>query len=199
MAYDRSSESPDQLRDLYQLLITHVRSFAIFLLDPEGCLATWNLGAERLLGYTSLEILGQPLSRFYPSEDVEAGVPETELRVAVRDGYASDDRWLVRKDGQRIWVSGVTVALKDDGLRGFGKIIHDQTAARRDKEEIQKLNEELKRVVQRLEESRAELQTKVLELEKFEEIVVGRELRMMALERELEQFRRQKDKPNPQP
>ena len=128
-----------------------------------------------MLGYTAEEIQGKHLSILYTEEDRANHVVEKELRTAQERGTASDDRWLVRKDGRRIWVSGVTIGLHDADVSGYGKIIRDQTDLRYKEERIQRLNEDL--------------YDKVRELEKFEEATVGRELRMIELKREIERLK----------
>jgi PAS domain S-box-containing protein len=175
--------------ELHHLLIHHIDDFAIFLLDDDGCVVTWNIGAERLFGYTAAEIIGQPITRFYTAEDITAGVVDQELRDARANGKASDDRWLVRKDGTRVWVSGVTVAFEVRGARVFGKVIRDQTDTRRNAERLVTLNRELVSSVKKMEESQQQLMEKVLEMERFEEAVVGRELKMIELEKQVKQLR----------
>ena len=92
------------------LLIEGAQDYALFLLDPSGNVSGWNAGAERLLGYEAEEIIGQPLSQFYTPEDRLTGKPERELEIARTTGRASDDNWLVQKDGSRFWASGITTA-----------------------------------------------------------------------------------------
>jgi PAS domain S-box-containing protein len=173
----------------YRLLIQHIDDFAIFLLDDEGCVVTWNIGAERLFGYTPGEIIGQPITCFYTAEDITAGVVDQELRDAKANGKASDDRWLVRKNGTRVWVSGVTIAFHVRGAPVFGKVIRDQTDTRQNAERLVKLNRELVSSVKKMEESQQQLMEKVLEMERFEEAVIGRELKMIELEKQVKQLR----------
>ena len=92
------------------LLIEGVQDYALFLMDPSGHVSGWNTGAQRLLGYEAEEIIGQPLSQFFTPEDRQTGTPERELETARTTGRASDDNWLVRKDGRRFWASGITTA-----------------------------------------------------------------------------------------
>jgi PAS domain S-box-containing protein len=116
----------------YALLMECVADYAIFLMNADGRVAAWNLGAERLFGYREKEALGLPFDRFFVPEDVERGVPQKELRAAVQHGRAGDDKWHLRKDGTRFWVSGSTTALRDDdgNLRGFAKVTRDRTEQR---------------------------------------------------------------------
>jgi PAS domain S-box-containing protein len=115
--------------DAFKLLVSSVREYAIFLLDPAGNVLSWNEGAQQLKGYSSAEIVGQHVSRFYPQEDVDAGKPGNELHVAERDGRFEDEGWRVRKDGSQFWASVVITALRDEAglLLGFGKITRDFT------------------------------------------------------------------------
>ena len=120
-------------RSLYQLLIESVRDYAIFVLDPTGHIATWNIGAERLKGYTAEEIIGSHFSRFYPQEDIESRKPWWELEVAKRDGRVEDEGWRIKKDGSRFWANVVITALRDESgtLVGFAKVTRDLTERRR--------------------------------------------------------------------
>lgn len=120
-------------RSLYQLLIESVRDYAIFVLDPGGHIATWNIGAERLKGYTPQEIIGSHFSRFYPPEDIESRKPWWELEVATREGRVEDEGWRIKKDGSRFWANVVITALRDDNgtLVGFAKVTRDLTERRR--------------------------------------------------------------------
>jgi PAS domain S-box-containing protein len=117
----------------HRLLMECVTDYAIFFLDPHGRVAAWNAGAARIFGYSEAEIVGQPFSRFFTAEDVREGLPGKELRAAAAAGRANDDRWLVRKGGTRLWCSGVTTALRDEGgdLRGFAKVVRDISERRR--------------------------------------------------------------------
>ena len=99
---------------LFRLLVETVRDYAIFLLDRDGYIVSWNAGAERLKGYSSDEIVGKHFSVFYPEEDVRAGKCEHELAEAARGGRSEDEGWRVRKDGSRFWADVVITALRDD-------------------------------------------------------------------------------------
>jgi two-component system, cell cycle sensor histidine kinase and response regulator CckA len=114
----------------FRTLVEQVRDFAIFLVDTGGYNTSWNEGAQRLLGYDPAEFIGQYGAELFPPEDRERGEYERELDTAVREGCASDDRWLVRKNGSRFWASGVTTRLNDSEGRhiGFSKVLRDLTA-----------------------------------------------------------------------
>jgi PAS domain S-box-containing protein len=120
-----------------------VRDFAIVLLDPTGHVATWNLGAQRILGYSEADILGRHFSIFFTPEDVAAGRPDHELREARERGSVEDDNWLVHKDGTRFYGSGVTSRLPGEPMPGYAKIFRDLTDRRRLEEEAQRRAEEL--------------------------------------------------------
>jgi PAS domain S-box-containing protein len=123
----------------FRLLVESVRDYAIFMLTPEGCIATWNAGARAIKGYEADEIIGSHFSRFYEPESVARGWPEHELALAKAHGRFEDEGWRLRKDGSRFWASVVITALRDgEGrLRGFAKVTRDLTARRR-LEELQK-------------------------------------------------------------
>jgi PAS domain S-box-containing protein len=118
--------------DLHRLLVDASRDHAIFALDPAGRILTWNVGAERLKGYTAKEIVGRHFSIFYPPEDLAADKPARELVAAAADGHVEDEGWRVRSDGTRFWANVVITALHaDDGtLVGFGKVTRDLTERR---------------------------------------------------------------------
>ncbi len=139
-----AQDAADQLR----LLIASVTDYAILTLDERGCIASWNLGAERIKGFRAEEILGQHFSRFYPPEDVARGKPQWELETAVRVGRFEEEGWRVRKDGTRFWANVVITALFDESgqLRGFGKVTRDFTQRKADEErrELERLREALR-------------------------------------------------------
>ncbi len=149
----------------FRLLVDGVKEYAILMLDPEGNVLSWNAGAERLIGYTSDEILGLPISRFHPG-DAAAFAAEQALAVAARDGHFREEAWRVRKDGTRFWADVTLTALRDRGgaLRGFAMITHDMTERRVAEDQIRRLNAELE---ERVRQRTAELAQAVKELESF--------------------------------
>ena len=171
--------------ELFDLLVKNANGLAIFTLDAHGRVASWNVSAERLLGYQDHEIIGQLADVFFTAEDRAKKEPEKEFKTAAEVGQASDDRWIVRKDQSQFWCSGLTIALKDRELRGFGKVMRDQTDMKKALDEVTRLNRKLREAIQRLNQSQSDLQDKVLDLEKFEDAVVGRELEMIKVKRQL--------------
>jgi PAS domain S-box-containing protein len=121
-----------QAAGLYRLLVESVRDYAIFVLDPDGRVASWNEGARRIKGYEADEIIGRHFSQFYPEPARSAGFPDYELRVAREVGRFEDEGWRVRKDGTQFWANVVITALyTDDGsLVGFAKVTRDLTERR---------------------------------------------------------------------
>ncbi len=139
--------------DLFQLLVDSVTDYAIYMLDPEGHVVTWNAGAERSKGYKPEEILGKNFSIFFLPEDVAAGLPEDELATAESLGRYETEAWRVRKDGTKYWALVTLTAIRDKSgeLRGFAKVTRDMSA--------QKTAEEAKRIhVDQLERYRIVLQ-----------------------------------------
>lgn len=171
--------------ELFDLLVKNANGLAIFTLDAHWRVASWNVSAERLLGYQEHEIIGQLADVFFTAEDRAKKEPEKEFKTAAEVGQASDDRWIVRKDQSQFWCSGLTIALKDRELRGFGKVMRDQTDMKKALDEVTRLNRKLREAIQRLNQSQSDLQDKVLDLEKFEDAVVGRELEMIKVKRQL--------------
>jgi PAS domain S-box-containing protein len=112
----------------FELLVNGVTDCAIFMLDPEGYVASWNDGAQRIKGYEAKEIIGQHFSRLYTDEDQCAGLPRVSLEAAARDGRVEKEGWRVRKDGSRFWANVSIDAIRDGGrLIGFAKVTRDIT------------------------------------------------------------------------
>jgi PAS domain S-box-containing protein len=132
-----------------RLLVESVVDYAIFMLDAEGHVTTWNIGAEKIKGYTADEIIGQHFSKFFTREDIEGGKPERELELAIRQGRFEDENWRVRKDGTRFWANVVITALRDEGgkLRGFGKVTRDLTARRAVEEELRRAEQRFHQLI----------------------------------------------------
>src|SRR5215207_6975994 len=134
---------PGGQTDLFRLLVESVRDYAIFLLDPQGHIRSWNPGAERIKGYSASDIIGKHFSIFYPPTDIRRGKPDYELRVAIEEGRYEEEGWRVRKDGTRFWASVVITAMRatDDTLVGFAKVTRDLTERRQAEEERSRLLE----------------------------------------------------------
>lgn len=177
--------------ELFDLLVKNVNGLAIFRLDADGRIATWNESAEKLLGYRRSEIIGEMADLFFTAEDRMKKEPQKELATAVEVGQASDDRWIVRKDHSQFWCSGLTIALKDGTLRGFAKVMRDQTDMRQALDEVTRLNQKLQDTVLTLHQAQDKLYDKIQDLEKFEAAVVGRELEMIKVKRRLQDTERE--------
>jgi PAS domain S-box-containing protein len=124
-AFDRLRVSEERFR----LLVQGVTDYAIFMLDPDGSVTNWNLGAERIYGYSAAEIVGSRFSRFHNEKDRQRRLPEIALDTAKRTGRYEGEGWRVRKDGSTLWVSAIIDAIYDDAgkLVGFAKITRDLT------------------------------------------------------------------------
>jgi PAS domain S-box-containing protein len=142
----RTQDALARVEERFRLLVENVKDYAIYLMDTDGRVMSWNQGAERQLGYGSEEILGTSGSRFFTPEDRAKALPSRELRTAADTGRASDENWMVRKDGTRFWASGVTTALRDDpgSLLGFVKIFRDLTDQRAAEAAVQDSRERLR-------------------------------------------------------
>jgi PAS domain S-box-containing protein len=136
--------------DIPRLLVESVRDYAIFALDATGHIASWNIGAERLKGYTRAEILGRHFSAFYPPEDIAAGKPEWELERAEQDGRVEDEGWRVRKNGTLFWASVTITAMRNEAgeLVGFAKVTRDLTDRRRTESELRESEERFRLLIQ---------------------------------------------------
>ncbi len=128
----RAQEELRGSEERLRLLVQGVTDYALFMLDPRGCIVSWNEGAERMKGYTAAEILGQHFSLFYPVEEVDQRAPEEELQFATKYGRLQREGWRIRKDGTRFWANIVVTSIRnDDGeLIGFTKITRDLTDQR---------------------------------------------------------------------
>ncbi len=113
----------------FRLLVEAVQDYAIFMLNPEGKVSSWNIGAERIKGYKAEEIVGRHFSCFYPEEDVRLGKPDRGLVTATKEGRFEDEGWRIRKDGSKFWASVTITAIKDDSSKvlGFAKVTRDVT------------------------------------------------------------------------
>lgn len=122
-----------QSEERFRLLVEAVTDYAIFMLDADGRVQSWNAGAQRMKGYTSEEIIGQHFRRFYPAEMQQLEHPEHELMLALRDGRYEEEGWRVRKDGGRFWANVVLTAIHDPqrGHIGYTKVTRDVTERRR--------------------------------------------------------------------
>jgi PAS domain S-box-containing protein len=127
-----TSDTLGQSPGLYRLLVESVSDYAIFALDPDGFIMSWNAGAERIKGYRADEVIGRHLSIFYRPDDLAWDKPGEELRIAAREGRVADEGWRIRKDGTQFWANVVITALfADDGtLIGFAKVTRDLTERR---------------------------------------------------------------------
>ena len=135
-SWREASERLRESAEIFQLLVSSVRGYAIFMLDPHGNVATWNTGAQSIKGYKPEEIIGRHFSAFYGEEDIRAGKPERELAIAREVGSVEDEGWRIRRDGSRFWANVVITAVYDSKgeLRGFAKVTRDITERKRAEE-----------------------------------------------------------------
>ena len=125
----RIEEALRLTEERFRLLVESVRDYAIFMVDPNGIVVTWNVGAERIKGYKAEEIIGQSFAKFYPPEEVAAAKLERELDIARREGRYEEDGWRIRKNGSRFWAHVVLTALRGSSgeIVGFAKVTQDLT------------------------------------------------------------------------
>jgi len=153
---DASVVGDDRRTWQFALLVERVTDYAIFLLEPDGRVASWNQGARRIKGYAEDEIVGRHFSVFHTQEDRARDHPAHVLAIAEREGRYEEEGWRVRKDGSRFWASVVITALRDSGgsLVGFGKVTRDLTARRLDEEQLRATAAELRAANHRLDQFR---------------------------------------------
>lgn len=168
-----------QSEERFRLVIESLQDYAVFMTDPDGQVSSWNLGAERIVGWNQQEVMGQWCGSFYTLEDQDHDLPRRILLEAAREGRFEDEGWRVRKDGSRFWANMVVTALMDDKqkLLGFSAVIRDLTNRKRVEEELQILNAKLKdRVAEQTVElvrtidQREELQEQLLQSQKMESV-----------------------------
>jgi PAS domain S-box-containing protein len=140
-----AQEALEKSERQFRLLVDGLIDHAIFMLDPEGRVASWNSGAENLKGYSAAEIIGQHFSRFYTEENRAAGLPQKLLSIATSRGKVASEGWRVRKDGTRFWASVVIDAIRDDkgDIIGFAKITRDLTEQRESQQKLDEAREQL--------------------------------------------------------
>lgn len=141
----QAERAAEDQRERFRLLVNEVEDYAIFMLDPDGHVLSWNSGAAKIKGYERDEILGEHFSTFYTQNDADRGVPDNLLTQARKDGRVTDEGWRVRKDGSRFWASIVLTALRnEDGeLRGYAKITRDVTERKERERELARQRDEL--------------------------------------------------------
>jgi formate hydrogenlyase transcriptional activator len=134
LAQQAARRADQQIRSL----VEGVRDYAIYLLDPDGCVMTWNPGAERIKGYSEDEVLGLHFSRFFIQADIDRGRPAELLRLAAERGRIEEEGWRVRKDGSRFWADVILTALRDETgtLSGYAKVTRDFTDRKRADEAV---------------------------------------------------------------
>ena len=154
------AESVENADTPFRMLVSQIKDYAIFMLDPSGNIVSWNEGARRIKGYSAEDIIGRSMSTFYTPDDAASGHPAELLRIARADGRVEEEGWRVRKDGSRFWADVVITALRDESgkLRGFGKVTRDLTERREG------------------ELALAELSARLLELQDDERRRISREL-----------------------
>ncbi|WP_335999023.1 PAS domain S-box protein [Halorientalis halophila] len=151
-ATERTADALRETEERFQSLVDAVEEYAIFRLDPDGHVTSWNRGAKAIKGYEADEILGEHFSTFYTEADREAGVPARNLAAATETGSAEDEGWRVRKDGSRFWATvTITSVWGDDGThRGYLKVTRDMTDRYRHEQELES---ELRRILGRISDA----------------------------------------------
>ena len=153
--------------EMLRLLLDGVKDYAVYMVDPQGRVASWNTGAARIKGYSREEILGQPISVFYPPDQQTMGIPALALHEAISKGRFEGQGQRVRKDGSTFWAHVVILPMYDQTgkLRGFSKVLHDITEHQQAEEKLASQTQELSRQAEKLMHSQEalEMQTRMLQ------------------------------------
>lgn len=150
---ETTEEELSRSEQRFRLLVSSVQDYAIYMLDAEGCIKTWNEGAERIKGYKPNEVMDKHFSMFYPQDAIDKGAPEAELKIAAETGRFEDEGWKIRKDGSRFWASVIITAIRNEQgeLIGFSKITRDLTRRKEMEEELLFKTHQLEAVNKELE------------------------------------------------
>ena len=164
-----AEETLRESEERFRLIVDSTLDYAIFMLTPEGVIASWNAGAERIKGYSAQEAVGQHFSVFYSEEAKARQWPQYELQEAARLGRFEDEGWRVRRDGSQFWANVVITALRgsEGELRGYSKVTRDMSERKLHVERIEKLTGELQNRVNELAATNRELLQKTSENESF--------------------------------
>ena len=148
-------ETSPHSRELFRLIVENIKDYAVFMTDADGRIISWNPGVGRVLGYAENEIVGEPVTVIFTAEDAAAGAHLKEMETARRTGCSEDKRWHVRKDGSLFWANGMVMPVKDDdgGLRGFAKVMRDDTAQKNAEEKLEQTNRRLNSILSSLNDS----------------------------------------------
>jgi PAS domain S-box-containing protein len=170
-----------QTEERFRLLVEAVQDYAIFMLDPDGKVSSWNAGAERIKGYKPHEILGKHFACFYPEEEVRNGKPQWELVIAAKEGRFEDEGWRVRKDGSTFWANVIITALRDPAgkLLGFAKVTRDSSERMEAQRALQKEvaeRRDAQRQLHHSEKSLRQLSLHLLRTQDEERRRIGRDL-----------------------
>jgi len=182
--FSERREHEERLRlseERFRLLVQAVSDYAIYMMDPQGQITTWNIGAEKIKGYTASEIIGKNFSVFFPEEDVRAGRPQEILDTAAQIGVAAQEGWRIRKDGSRFWVTSLVNPLRDPSgkLIGFTKITRDITDKMQQQERLKQEiaeKEKAQALLVQSEESLRKLSLNLLRTQDEERKRIGREM-----------------------
>ncbi len=152
--------------DRFRLLVATVKNYAIFMMDTNGLILTWNEGAKKLKGYDDNEIIGKHFSVFYSEEERKNGKPEKELVEAVKNGQVEDEGWRIKKNGEKFWANVIITRMNDEkgNLIGFSKVTRDLTQSKIEEEKLRSAYKELKDAV---EEKTADLAAALVARDEF--------------------------------
>jgi PAS domain S-box-containing protein len=155
--------------ETFRLLVSSIKDYAIFMMTPEGIVASWNEGAERIKGYRAEEIIGQHFSKFYPQEAIDSDFPAEELKLACQYGRFEDEGWRIRKDGSQFWANVIITPVLDEHeqLIGYAKVTRDLTERKKIEDSLRQNDAKHQALVETLKKQTTQLETMNRELEAF--------------------------------
>ena len=192
----RAEEERQRSQDELRFIVASITDYAIITLDRDGCIAGWNVGAERLFGFTPVEAIGQSVTIIFTPEDRARGAHLEEIHLAQVEGRAMDERWHVRKDGTRVYVSGVLTPVGGSGRPTFVKVARDLTERKQSEEALQRAHDQLERAVATRTAQLRELLNRLITVQEDERRRIARDLhddigqKMTALHLKLDALRR---------
>ena len=150
----RTEQELRKSEEYFRLLVDSVQDYGVFMLSAEGTVESWNQGAQRLKGYRAQEIIGAPISRFFPAEEIEKRTPERLVEQALLEGSATYEGWMLRKGGDRFWSLATLSAVEDEegNLQGISNVAKDLTEHKKAEDAVRESEERLRLLIESVQD-----------------------------------------------